>query len=154
MGLFHDCETLNFAKGRSKLWLGGCGWVLLAGGVSGNPSIYFSFVLSGSQVSQAEPGIVNIPANTRNHSQIFKFQQNEMVTMTNLQLGFCKCFESLWKKNLSQRYSKLQFIIIYLLQINDVLIYQRGSSSSSLLWPGWEVVALISGSDGRRTEGK
>ena len=44
----HDCETLNFAKGRSKLWLGGCGWVLLAGGVSGNPSIYFSFVLSGS----------------------------------------------------------------------------------------------------------
>ena len=45
MGLFHDCETLNFAKGRSKLYLGGCGcgWVLLAGGVSGNPQ-YLLFI--------------------------------------------------------------------------------------------------------------
>ena len=52
MGLFHDCETLNFVKGCFKLYFSwvGVGWVLLAGGVSGNPQyLLFICILSVSE---------------------------------------------------------------------------------------------------------
>ena len=64
----------RFVPSSSSVVVGGCSQQAECRVI---PCIYFSFVLSGSQ---AEAGIVNIPANTSNHSQISKFQQDEMVT--------------------------------------------------------------------------